>query len=42
MDNIQAEFQGAKAKLVWVHGKKVQWETYKVLAILDKPKSDQN
>lgn len=41
--NIQAEFHGDKAKLEWVvslDGKKMQSETYKVLAILDKPKSD--
>jgi len=32
------------AKLIWVvslDGKKMQSETYKVLAILDKPKDDQ-
>jgi hypothetical protein len=42
VDNIQAEFHGDKAKLEWVvslDGKKMQSETYKVLAILDKPKS---
>jgi hypothetical protein len=41
VDNIQAEFNGDKAKLVWVvslDGKKTQSETYKVLAVLDKPK----
>jgi hypothetical protein len=41
---IDAEFHGDKAKLIWVvslDGKKMQSETYKVLAILDKPKSDQ-
>jgi hypothetical protein len=40
--NIQAEFHGDKAKLEWVvslDGKKMQSETYKVLAILDGPKS---
>jgi hypothetical protein len=45
VDNIQADFQGDKAKLEWVvslDGKKKQSETYKVLAILDKPKSDHN
>jgi hypothetical protein len=45
VENIQAEFHGDKAKLVWVvslDGKKMQSETYKVLAILDKPKSRQN
>jgi len=45
VENIQAEFQGDKAKLVWVvslDGKKTQSETYKIIAILDKPKNDQN
>jgi len=45
VENIQAEFHGDKAKLIWVvslDGKKMQSETYKVLAILDKPKGDQN
>jgi hypothetical protein len=40
VENIQAEFHGDKAKLQWVvslDGKKMQSETYKVLAILDKP-----
>ena len=40
VDNIQAEFHGDKAKLTWVvslDGKKTQSETYKVLAILEKP-----
>ena len=44
VENIDAEFHGDKAKLIWVvslDGKKMQSETYKVLAILDKPKSDQ-
>jgi len=42
VENIQAEFHGDKAKLEWVvslDGKKMQSETYKVLAILEKPKS---
>jgi hypothetical protein len=41
VENIQAEFHGDNAKLIWVvslDGKKMQSETYKVLAILDKPK----
>ena len=41
VENIQAEFHGDKAKLTWVvslDGKKVQSETYKVLAILEKPR----
>jgi hypothetical protein len=45
VDEIQAEFHGDNAKLEWVvslDGKKKQSETYKILAILDKPKSDQN
>jgi len=44
VENIDAEFHGDKAKLIWVvslDGKKMQSETYKVLAILDKPKTDQ-
>jgi hypothetical protein len=39
VDDIQAEFHGDKAKLVWVvslDGKKTQSETFKVLAILNK------
>jgi hypothetical protein len=42
VDDIQAEFHGDKAKLFWVvslDGKKIQSETYKVLAVMDKPKS---
>ena len=44
VENIEAEFHGDKAKLIWVvslDGKKMESETYKVLAILDKPKGDQ-
>jgi hypothetical protein len=40
VDSIQAEFNGDNAKLVWpvsLDGKKMQSETYKILAILDKP-----
>lgn len=40
VDNITAEFKGDKAKLIWVvslDGKKMESETYKVLAVLDKP-----
>lgn len=40
VDDIQAEFKGDKAKLEWVvslDGKKMQSETYKVLAVMDKP-----
>jgi hypothetical protein len=39
VENITAEFNGDKAKLIWVvslDGKKTQSETYKVLAVLDK------
>ena len=40
VDSIQADFNGDNAKLIWpvsLDGKKTQSETYKVLAILDKP-----
>ena len=40
VNNIQAEFDGDKAKLKWpvsIDGKKMQSETYKILAVLDKP-----
>jgi hypothetical protein len=42
VEDIQADFHGDKAKLEWVvslDGKKMQSETYKVLAILDRPKA---
>ncbi len=42
VDSIQADFNGDNAKLIWpvsLDGKKMQSETYKILAILDKPKS---
>jgi hypothetical protein len=45
VNNIQAEFRGDKAKLEWpvsLDGKKTQSETYKVLAVLDKAKGNQN
>jgi hypothetical protein len=45
VDDIQADFNGDKAKLIWpvsLDGKKMQSETYKILGVLDKPKSDQN
>jgi len=41
--DIDADFHGDKAKLEWVvslDGKKTQSETYKVLAVLDKPKGN--
>ena len=44
VDTIEADFHGDKAKLIWVvslDGKKKQSETYKILAILDKPKASQ-
>jgi hypothetical protein len=43
VDNIQAEFKGDTAKLIWpvsLDGKKLQSETYKILGVLDKPKSN--
>jgi len=45
VDNIEADFKGDNAKLIWpvsLDGKKMQSETYKILGILDKPKGDQN
>jgi hypothetical protein len=44
VDEIQADFHGDNAKLEWVvslDGKKTQSETYKILAVLGKPKSEQ-
>jgi hypothetical protein len=43
VDSIQADFNGDKAKLIWpvsIDGNKMQAETYKILGVLDKPKSD--
>lgn len=43
VDNIQVDFHGDKAKLEWIvslDGKKKQSETYKILAVLDKPKAE--
>ncbi len=43
VDTIHADFHGDKAKLEWVvslDGKKKATETYKVLGILDKPKTN--
>ncbi|MFP5210291.1 MAG: hypothetical protein ACLGRW_13460 [Acidobacteriota bacterium] len=40
VNSIEAEFHGDKAKLEWVvslDGKKKRSETYKILAVLDKP-----
>jgi hypothetical protein len=45
VDNIQADFHGDNAKLEWVvslDGKKTQTETYKIVAILEKTKSEQH
>ena len=42
VDDIQADFHGDNAKLIWpvsIDGKKMQSETYKILGILDKPKT---
>ncbi len=41
VENIEADFHGDNAKLIWpvsLDGKKMQSETYKILGILDKPK----
>jgi len=43
VDDIQADFNGENAKLIWpvsIDGKKMKSETYKILGILDKPKSN--
>lgn len=40
VDGLQADFHGDNAKLEWnvsLDGKKMQSETYKIIAILDKP-----
>jgi hypothetical protein len=45
VDNIEAEFKGDNAKLIWpvsLDRKKMQSETYKILGILDKPKDGQD
>jgi hypothetical protein len=44
VENIDAEFKDDNAKLSWIvslDGKKTQSETYKILAILDKPKEEE-
>jgi hypothetical protein len=41
VDDIEADFSGDKAKLIWpvsLDGKKMQSETYKILGVLDRPK----
>ena len=43
VDSIQADFNSDNAKLIWpvsLDGKKMQSETYKILGILGKPKTD--
>jgi hypothetical protein len=43
VDSIQANFNGDNAKLIWpvsIDGKKMQSETYKILGVLDKPKTE--
>jgi hypothetical protein len=43
VESIQADFNGDNAKLIWpvsLDGKKMQSETYKILGILDKPKTN--
>ncbi|HEX3967573.1 MAG TPA: hypothetical protein VHW70_06380 [Edaphobacter sp.] len=40
VENIEADFKGDNAKLIWpvsLDGRKMQSETYKILAIMDKP-----
>lgn len=40
VDTVEADFHGDSAKLSWnvsINGKKSQTETYKILAVLDKP-----
>jgi hypothetical protein len=41
VETLEADFKGDNAKLIWpvsLDGKKMQSETYKILAIMDKPK----
>ncbi|MGB6742441.1 MAG: hypothetical protein WBE38_02205 [Terracidiphilus sp.] len=43
IDSIEVDFKGDNAKLIWpvsLDGKKMESETYKILGILDKPKSN--
>src|ERR1700722_12507085 len=43
VDNIEVDFHGDNAKLIWpvsLDGKKMQSETYKILGILEKPKNN--
>jgi hypothetical protein len=44
VDNIMADFKGDDAKLIWpvsLDGKKLESETYKILAVLDKKEKAQ-
>ncbi len=43
VEDIQAEFNGDKAKLIWpvsLDGKKLQSETYRILGVLSKPRNN--
>jgi hypothetical protein len=43
VDNIEADFKGDNAKLIWpvsLDGKKMQTETYKILGIFDKSRGN--
>jgi len=43
VNEIEVDFHGDGAKLTWpvsLDGKKMQSETYKILSIFDKPKSN--
>lgn len=43
VDDIQADFKGDKAKLIWpvsLDGKTLRSETYSILGILEKPKEN--
>jgi hypothetical protein len=43
VDEVQADFSADNAKLIWpvsLDGRKMQSETYKILGVLDKPKTN--
>jgi hypothetical protein len=43
VEKVEEEFHGDNARLIWpvsLDGKKMQSETYKILGVLDKPKSN--
>jgi hypothetical protein len=45
VDGIEADFHGDNAKLVWnvsIDGSKKQSETYKIIAVIDKPTTASN